>query len=150
MQILFGDADIFTTPCLTKFGKRTTVIFESRSTKARDKEIKMFIGVAREEKTKEREIWNLGGVPVHPHNQVILATHRTLITTINDSPVPFLRDSLSILLLPFGWRTARSGHVLRSANPPSSELMILREKSRCCLRPADEQKVRFARRDFRT
>lgn len=61
MQILFENADIFTTPCLTKFGKRTAVIFESRCTKARDKEIKMFIEVAREEKAKESEIWSLGG-----------------------------------------------------------------------------------------
>lgn len=33
---------------------------------------------------KEHEIWSREG-PVHPHNQVIVATHRTLITTINDS-----------------------------------------------------------------
>lgn len=49
MQILLENADIFTVPYLTKFGKRTAVIFESRSTKARDKEIKMFIEVARRE-----------------------------------------------------------------------------------------------------
>lgn len=49
MQIFLENADIFTTSCLTKFGKRTAVIFESRSTKARDKEIKMFIEVARGE-----------------------------------------------------------------------------------------------------
>lgn len=61
MQILFENADIFTSSCLTKFGKRMTVIFESRSTKVRDKEIKMFIEVAREEKAKESEIWSLGG-----------------------------------------------------------------------------------------
>lgn len=90
--------------------------------------------------------------PVHPHNQVILATHRTLITTINDSLVPFLREgseSLSILLLPFEWPTALGQDTsLRSADPPSSELMILREEPRCCLRAVRRAKSTFCPEGF--
>lgn len=45
---------------------------------------------------------------VHPHNQVILATHRTLITTINDSPVPFLRVERILLYPTSSFRMADS------------------------------------------
>jgi len=67
-------------------------IWIEEHTKARDKEIKMFIEAAAAVTGGEGEKamrYGAKGRAVHPHNQVILATHRTLITTINDSPIPF-------------------------------------------------------------
>lgn len=91
MPILCENTIIFTASYLTK--KWLVVIFESKSTRRREiKRLKC--------SSKQQQRWRGGegekamrygakGRAVHPHNQVILATHRTLITTINDSPIPF-------------------------------------------------------------
>lgn len=90
MPILSENTNIFAASYLTK--KRLVVIFESKSTRRREiKRLKC--------SSKQQQRWRGGegekamrygakGRAVHPHNQVILATHRTLITTINDSPIP--------------------------------------------------------------
>lgn len=102
--------------------------------------------------------------PVHPHNQVILATHRTLITTINDSPPPPGEPLRSFPARRGAASLASSLGVADSsvkARPTAFRRSTVigindsfaRAVPRCCLRPFDEQKSMLARSpegDFET
>lgn len=101
-------------------------------------EIKMFSERKKSRELRYEELVESSRSSSHLHNRVILATHRTLITTINDSPLSFLawlfappRGTKSLLsLCPVSSRRISKfyqvqNHVLRTTNRPSSKLMIL-------------------------
>jgi len=67
MQTFFGSSDTLLHDQFRKIGR--AIIFTSRNTKVRDKEIKTFIEAAAARtrgREKEREIWSPGGLPSRP------------------------------------------------------------------------------------
>lgn len=97
------------------------------------------------------------GSPVHPHNQVILATHRTLITTINDSPIPFDQSLCSSAretnpLSCFFSRIADSSVRTRPTFRQSTVIEINDSAKEVSLLSLVNQRVKstFTRRDFET